>query len=64
VKKKSKTDRTLHFLSRIAESAFKEKFENMFEKLLKNVLLEFHIRNKKCLLNARNLMILNKQLIL
>jgi hypothetical protein len=35
VKKKSKTDRTLHFLSRIAESAFKEKFENMFEKLLK-----------------------------
>jgi hypothetical protein len=32
--KKCKTDRTLHFLSRIAEKVFTEKFEKMLEKFL------------------------------
>jgi hypothetical protein len=32
--KKNKTNRTLYFLSRIAERVFKEKFENMLDKLL------------------------------
>jgi hypothetical protein len=34
--KKSKTSRTLHFLSSIAERVFKEKFESMLEKLLQH----------------------------
>jgi hypothetical protein len=34
--KKSKTNRTLHFLSRIAERVFKEKFESMLDKLLQH----------------------------
>jgi hypothetical protein len=32
--KKRKADRTLHFLSRIAEKVFSEKFENFVEKFL------------------------------
>jgi hypothetical protein len=33
VVKKCKTDRTLHFLSKIAEKVFTDKFDNMFEKI-------------------------------
>jgi hypothetical protein len=32
--KKRKTDRTLHFLTRIAEKVFTEKIEKMLEKFL------------------------------